>query len=103
MCCLSTATWHSTDPFTRPSRSCAHDAGTGIAGAGCVGVVRRRLNRSSRNPQVPGVEVVDLHSHFCQQDVCPAVIGNALVYRDNHMANTFAKTLAPALAKGLGL
>ncbi|WP_427006802.1 acyltransferase family protein [Pseudarthrobacter sp. H2] len=53
--------------------------------------------------QVPGVEVIDLSSHFCRQGSCPAVIGNVLVYRDNHMTNTFAKTLAPVLAGRLGL
>jgi hypothetical protein len=53
--------------------------------------------------QVPGVEVVDLSLHFCRQGSCPAVIGNVLVYRDNHMTNTFAKTLAPVLAGKLGL
>jgi hypothetical protein len=31
------------------------------------------------------------------------VIGNVLVYRDNHMTNTFAKSLAPDLAVALRL
>lgn len=52
--------------------------------------------------QVAGVDVIDLYPHFCRNDLCPAVIGNVLVYRDNHMTNTFAKTLAPTLAKALG-
>ena len=38
---------------------------------------------------------------FAVQGICPAVIGKVLVYRDNHMTNTFAKTLAPALARQL--
>lgn len=50
---------------------------------------------------VPGVEVLDMSDYFCRQGICPAVIGNVLVYRDNHMTNTFAKTLAPALARQL--
>lgn len=52
--------------------------------------------------QVAGVEVIDLYPHLCRNELCPAVIGNVLVYRDNHMTNTFAKTLAPVLAKALG-
>lgn len=51
--------------------------------------------------QVPGVELLDMSAYFCRQGVCPAVIGNVMVYRDNHMTNTFAKTLAPALAQRL--
>lgn len=50
---------------------------------------------------MPGVEVLDMSAYFCRQGICPAVIGNVLVYRDNHMTNTFAKTLAPALARQL--
>ena len=53
--------------------------------------------------RVPGVETVDLSRHFCRDGVCPVVIGNVLVYRDNHMTNTFAKSLAPDLAVALRL
>ncbi|SDQ94538.1 acyltransferase family protein [Pseudarthrobacter chlorophenolicus] len=52
---------------------------------------------------VPGVETIDLSRHFCRDGVCPVVIGNVLVYRDNHMTNTFAKSLAPDLAVALRL
>lgn len=52
--------------------------------------------------RVPGIEVLDMSAYFCRQGSCPAVIGNVLVYRDNHMTNTFAKTLAPVLARQLG-
>lgn len=53
--------------------------------------------------RVSGVEVVDLSRLFCRGGTCPAVIGNVLVYRDNHMTNTFAKSLAPDLADALRL
>jgi hypothetical protein len=46
---------------------------------------------------------VDLSKLFCRDGTCPAVIGNVLVYRDNHMTNTFAKSLGPELAVALGL
>ncbi|WP_091469373.1 acyltransferase family protein [Paenarthrobacter nitroguajacolicus] len=47
---------------------------------------------------VPGTVVVDLAPQFCS-DKCPAVIGNAIVYRDAaaHITATYAKTLAPYL------
>lgn len=53
--------------------------------------------------QVEGVEVLDLSEYVCRGTTCPAVIGNVLVYRDNHLTNTFAKSLAPVLARRLGL
>lgn len=53
--------------------------------------------------QVSGVEVLDLADYMCRADTCPAVIGNVLVYRDNHLTNTFAKSLAPVLSRKLQL
>jgi hypothetical protein len=53
--------------------------------------------------RVPGVEVVDLYPYFCTDGQCPSVIGNVLVYRDNHMTNSYARTLAPPLARMLRL
>jgi hypothetical protein len=53
--------------------------------------------------QVPGVEVLDMSDYLCRQETCPAVIGNVLVYRDNHLTNTFAKSLAPVLSRKLRL
>jgi peptidoglycan/LPS O-acetylase OafA/YrhL len=49
---------------------------------------------------VPGVEVVDLRSHFCDDTVCPAVIGNVITYRDTvgHLTGTYSRTLGPYLA-----
>ncbi|MFF1881033.1 acyltransferase family protein [Pseudarthrobacter sp. NPDC058196] len=53
--------------------------------------------------QIAGVEVVELADYMCRADTCPAVIGNVLVYRDNHLTNTFAKSLAPILSRKLSL
>ncbi|MBG0739425.1 acyltransferase [Paeniglutamicibacter antarcticus] len=52
---------------------------------------------------IPGVRVVNMRHYLCQQNICPAVIGNVMVYRDNHMTNTFAKSLAGPLGAALGL
>ena len=53
--------------------------------------------------QVPGVQFIDLSDYLCQGDRCPPVVGNVLVFRDNHMTNTFARTLALPLKKALGM
>jgi peptidoglycan/LPS O-acetylase OafA/YrhL len=53
--------------------------------------------------RVPGVEVIDLYPYFCTDGACPSVVGNVLVYRDNHMTNSFARTLASPLARMLRL
>lgn len=53
--------------------------------------------------QVTGVQVIDLHGYFCRAGTCPAVIGNIVVYRDNHMTSTFAKSLAGILVDRLGV
>jgi hypothetical protein len=53
--------------------------------------------------RVPGVEVIDLYPYFCADGACPSVVGNVLVYRDNHMTNSFARTLASPLARMLRL
>ena len=60
--------------------------------------------RSAANPlrghnDLPGnVHAVDLLDAFCVESHCPAVIGNVLVYRDDHhITTTYAKTTAPAL------
>lgn len=40
----------------------------------------------------------DLSDYFCDEESCPAVIGNVIVYRDdNHLTTAYVKTLAPVL------
>jgi peptidoglycan/LPS O-acetylase OafA/YrhL len=48
-----------------------------------------------------GVEVLDLSDHFCNAETCPGVIGNVLVYRDNHITDTLSLSLVPVLADAL--
>ncbi|MGY1767574.1 acyltransferase family protein [Geodermatophilus sp. SYSU D00779] len=48
-----------------------------------------------------GVHVVDLTDHLCNREVCPGVIGNVLVYRDNHLTDTFATSLAEPMSRAL--
>jgi peptidoglycan/LPS O-acetylase OafA/YrhL len=49
------------------------------------------------------VPVVDLVSYFCDDRICPAVIGNVLVYRDaaGHVTASYMRTLAPYLVKAI--
>lgn len=50
----------------------------------------------------PRTSVIDLTDLLCVEDVCPAVIGNVLVYRDtNHLTDTFVRTMTPFLAERL--
>ena len=53
--------------------------------------------------EVPGVGIMDLTSTVCPDDNrCPAVIGNVLVYRQGtHLTTTFIDTAEPQLAAAL--
>ena len=53
--------------------------------------------------RVEGAGVVDLTEYFCTGDFCPAVIGNAVVYRDasGHLSATYARSLTPFLEEDL--
>jgi peptidoglycan/LPS O-acetylase OafA/YrhL len=46
--------------------------------------------------------LIDLTAEICPGELCRAVIGNALVYRDkSHLTATFARTLSPWIEAGL--
>jgi peptidoglycan/LPS O-acetylase OafA/YrhL len=46
----------------------------------------------------PHTHLIDLTADICPGEICRAVIGNALVYRDkSHLTATFARTLEPLL------
>ncbi|MBS1679185.1 MAG: acyltransferase [Actinobacteria bacterium] len=46
----------------------------------------------------PSTHLIDLDAEICPGEVCRAVIGNALVYRDkSHLTATFARTLEPMI------
>ncbi len=50
----------------------------------------------------PGVQLIDLTAEICPGEICRAVIGNALTYRDKaHLTATFARTLSPWIEEGL--
>jgi peptidoglycan/LPS O-acetylase OafA/YrhL len=50
----------------------------------------------------PGTHLIDVTKEICPGELCRAVIGNALVYRDkSHLTATFARTLSPWIEEGL--
>jgi hypothetical protein len=47
---------------------------------------------------LPSVRFVDMTDRLCRKDVCFAIQGDAIVYRDNnHLTGNFADRLMPAL------
>ncbi|MDT8914834.1 acyltransferase family protein [Amycolatopsis sp. PS_44_ISF1] len=50
-------------------------------------------------PEIPGnVSFLDFTDYLCTGEVCPATVGNVLVYMDdNHVTATFLTTLSPIL------
>ncbi len=45
---------------------------------------------------------IDMHAFYCEEGVCPAVIGGVVVYADsNHLTATYVRTLTPILERSL--
>ncbi len=45
-----------------------------------------------------GITVVDPVSWLCSATLCPVIVGNTLVYRDDsHLTNTYSATLGPVI------
>ncbi|GLY19498.1 acyltransferase [Kineosporia sp. NBRC 101677] len=66
--------------------NCAKDREEALAGEG---VVRTAAQRA-------GDPVLDLNDRLCTDEQCPSVIGDALIYRDDHhLTGTYSRTLAP--------
>jgi hypothetical protein len=54
------------------------------------------IERAAAN--VAGVPLVDLANDICVASPCPAVVNNAIVFRDyHHLTNSFSRTLGPAV------
>ncbi|MDP9793800.1 peptidoglycan/LPS O-acetylase OafA/YrhL [Catenuloplanes nepalensis] len=63
---------------------------------------RRRRKLVADAAGAHGATVVDPAPWMCDDDVCPVIIGDVLVYKDDsHISATFATTLAPLLAQRL--
>jgi peptidoglycan/LPS O-acetylase OafA/YrhL len=67
----------------------------------------RALEGASREAQISatasrGIPLIDLNEYICDDDWCPPIIGNTLVYRDSHhMTAEFSADLAGVLGEAL--
>lgn len=60
------------------------------------------LSADAASSAGPGASAVDMSAAYCVQDLCPAVIGNVLVYRDqHHITATYSQTLGPYLVRAV--
>jgi peptidoglycan/LPS O-acetylase OafA/YrhL len=77
----------------RHLRRCAFARGPALANAFAIRDAAAR---------VPGIETIDASDRFCLPDLCPAVVGDVLVYRNSgHITASYMKTLGPWLARRL--
>ena len=77
----------------RHLRRCAFARGPALANAFAIRDAAAR---------VPGIETVDATDRFCLPDLCPAVVGDVLVYRNSgHITASYMKTLGPWLERRL--
>ena len=72
----------------------------------CARPRAEQLAAVSPVPTAPGVPAtaihLDLSDAVCGPEVCDPVVGNVLVYRDDdHLTNTYVRTLAPVLGRQL--
>ena len=75
----------------RALRRCAFARGPAVA--------RARATRDAVG-RLPGVRVIDGVNRFCLARLCPAVIGNVIVYRNTgHITASYMRTLSPWLAR----
>ena len=77
----------------RDLRRCAFPRRAAVARARVLAAAARRVR---------GVQLIDTASRFCLRRLCPAVIGDVLVYRQTgHITATYMRTLAPWLEEAL--
>ncbi len=75
--------------------ACGRDRGSAIAKPD-----RRKLVADAARAE--GATVIDPTPWFCTRTVCPSVVGNVLVYRDqHHVTTTYSRLLAPLIAEQL--
>jgi hypothetical protein len=69
------------------------------SGAAAEGGAPAQLAAAS---QVADASVVDMNDLVCNEDVCPAVIGGVMVYRQrSHLTDSYARSMTPVLEERL--
>ncbi|MGN8128942.1 acyltransferase family protein [Paenarthrobacter sp. 22069] len=52
--------------------------------------------------KLPGLHLMDMSDFICARGVCPAVVGNVYVYKDdNHLSRTYVETMIPMFEQRL--
>lgn len=52
--------------------------------------------------KLPGLHLMDLSDYICVSGICPAVVGNIYVYKDdNHLTKTYVQSMAPMFERRL--
>ena len=52
--------------------------------------------------KVPGLHLMDMSDFICANGICPAVVGNVYVYKDdNHLTKTYVQTMIPMFEQRL--
>ncbi|MCY0904396.1 acyltransferase family protein [Arthrobacter sp. H14-L1] len=52
--------------------------------------------------KLPGLFLMDMSDYICANGVCPAVVGNVYVYKDdNHLTKTYTQSMAPMFEQRL--
>ncbi|WP_420098115.1 acyltransferase family protein [Corynebacterium sp.] len=91
--------WRQTDGQLGNSMLCVADGGDPDD---CGPSAGQLLERNPALDAYDGLDVthIDLTAAYCRDGVCPAVVGNVLVYRDgNHFTPTWASLMAPELER----
>lgn len=77
---------------------CLEEAPTDFVGCGAkrIDLFKKAAPTDQVAASLPDTKFLDFTKYFCDDTVCPAVIGNVLVYKDdNHVTRTYMETLAP--------
>jgi peptidoglycan/LPS O-acetylase OafA/YrhL len=94
-----------TAAYLRKDLGCISQHSPETAGRAC-GKPRAEVLKDDPHPEAitrdPNGALVDLTHLYCDDNFCPAVIGNVIVYRDgNHLTARYARSLAPYLGEEL--
>jgi hypothetical protein len=85
-------------------QACDIAAGEARDGIGLVGYDTAGLKAERRTVEAAGGFFVNVEPWFCTATVCPAIVDNLLVFRDNsHITVPYATYLAPLVADELNL
>ena len=67
-------------------------------------IAKKEKNLETEISKSFGSKVIETENLFCQNDLCPAIIDNIIVYQDkSHITNTYAKYLTNVLEQRLNL